>query len=65
MRFFRKLASSIKSAGRRHAESIMQQETRYGPISFPCPSQTTRWRARTLLNKEPETIRWGDNPLDR
>ena len=60
MRFFRNLASSIKSAGQRTAETITEQETRYGPISFHCPSQTTRWRARTLLEKEPETIRWID-----
>lgn len=35
-------------------------ETKHGPIRFACPNETTRWRAETLLSKEPETIEWID-----
>ncbi len=35
-------------------------ETRHGHIRFFCPNEATRWRARTLLTKEPETLEWID-----
>lgn len=35
-------------------------ETRHGRICFFCPNESTRWRAQTLLSKEPETLDWID-----
>ncbi len=35
-------------------------ETRHGRIYFFCPNEATRWRADTLLSKEPETLDWID-----
>jgi FkbM family methyltransferase len=39
-------------------EAVVQ--TRHGPICFFCPNEATRWRAETLLSKEPETLDWID-----
>lgn len=30
-------------------------------ISFFCPNELTKWRVKTLYNKEPETLEWIDN----
>lgn len=37
---------------------VCRIETRHGPILFACPSDLARWRAETLLTKEPETLKW-------
>lgn len=37
---------------------IVSQRTPLGVISFYCPGEIPEWRARTLLTKEPETIKW-------
>jgi hypothetical protein len=45
----------------RLAEKLPRQiavETKYGILQFYCPSETSLWRAETLLTKEPETIEW-------
>lgn len=34
--------------------------TRHGEITFFCPNEASRWRAQTLLTKEPETLDWID-----
>ena len=34
--------------------------TRHGPILLECPTELARWRAETLLEKEPETLEWID-----
>lgn len=34
--------------------------TKHGSIHLYCPNETVRWRAQTLLTKEPETIEWLD-----
>ena len=34
--------------------------TRHGDIQFFCPNDATRWRARSLNDKEPETLDWID-----
>lgn len=41
-------------------EEIETIDTPRGTISFYCLGDTARWRARTLLTKEPETIEWID-----
>lgn len=41
--------------------SLVQKiDTPSGSLSFWCPSETSWWRAKTLLTKEPETIEWID-----
>ena len=30
-------------------------------ISFFCPNELTKWRIKTLYDKEPETLEWIDN----
>jgi FkbM family methyltransferase len=37
---------------------ILETNTKHGSINFFCPSELTLWRARSLLEKEPETIKW-------
>lgn len=39
----------------------VEVQTRFGPITFFCPGEVPEWRARTLLSKEPETVRWIDS----
>lgn len=39
---------------------IVEQNTKYGAISFFCPGSLPAWRAQTLLTKEEETIEWLD-----
>lgn len=39
---------------------IAEQQTDAGVIRFWCHGKLPEWRARTLLTKEPETIRWID-----
>jgi len=41
-------------------EEIETIATPRGAISFYCLGDTARWRARSLLTKEPETIEWVD-----
>ncbi len=36
-------------------------QTKHGLIHLFCPNPTVRWRAQTLLSKEPETIDWIDS----
>lgn len=40
--------------------SIEHISTKHGKISFYCMNDLSRWRATTLLEKEPETIEWID-----
>jgi len=40
---------------------IVSERTQYGMIQFLCPGWLPVFRARTLLTKEPETIKWIDN----
>lgn len=43
------------------AHDTVRVWTRHGSIPFFCPTDTVRWRAQTLLTKEPETIEWIDS----
>lgn len=43
-----------------NAPDTVRVPTRHGTIPFFCPTETVRWRAQTLLTKEPETIAWID-----
>lgn len=40
---------------------IVTSTTPFGAVRFYCPGTLPVWRARTLLNKEPETIEWIDS----
>lgn len=46
------------------AALVRRVATPRGEIAFWCPSETTWWRAQTLLTKEPETIEWIDGFAD-
>ncbi len=37
---------------------IFSQQTDFGIIKFFCPGKIPKWRALTLLTKEPETLEW-------
>lgn len=39
-------------------EDTQTLRTRHGLMHLFCPNDTVRWRAQTLLTKEPETIDW-------
>ncbi len=54
----RPLGSNAPGLLHSHDPEMTTIETRHGPIQFYCPTQTVRWRAHTLLEKEPETIDW-------
>lgn len=43
---------------------VLDVTTPRGPIRFFCPGPMPRWRAESLLIKEPETIEWLDGVAD-
>lgn len=43
-----------------HSSDETVVHTKHGPITFFTPNATCMWRARTLLEKEPETLEWID-----
>ncbi len=65
----RLLKSAIRLAGPRQAGAItarlaeelsptIEASTPFGTLRFFCPGHLPEFRARTLLTKEPETLRW-------
>src|SRR5665811_148010 len=40
---------------------VARVRTDHGRIKFLCPGVVPYWRAKTLLTKEPDTIRWIDS----
>jgi FkbM family methyltransferase len=53
----------LEAAALRHRQGANVVELRAGshPIKFRTPSARALWRAKTLLDKEPATIRWIDS----
>jgi hypothetical protein len=45
-------------------EPVVKIETRWGVVKFLCVDPLLEYRARTLLEKEPETIAWIDTFAD-
>jgi FkbM family methyltransferase len=43
-----------------NSSDMQRVRTKHGTIPFFCPTDTVRWRAQTLLTKEPDTIEWID-----
>lgn len=58
--FSRRVRAVLREALERVEDQIEVAPTQHGPIKFFCPTDLTRWRALTLLDKEPETIEWID-----
>ena len=54
------LAEALACGAEPLYEEIETIATVRGAIAFYCLGDTARWRARTLLSKEPETIEWID-----